>query len=198
MMHLSDDQIYDLSIKVLEEVEFTASDIQRMKHMAQCEDCYQMLCCVMAMRDVSNHLGDFLQTEETLPVQSPVRNSITAAIRVVIDSLQPILKQVNEGLECWTFCKAPVALAGVRSGRKKSAVHKLIDSDNSRTYIAYDPVKKLLVIQIDSRDCEIAPTAYLKEIGGECKRITFGHQDGLYRAELQGCLEGEYELILQK
>ena len=62
--------------------------------------------------------------------------------------------------------------------------------------MAYDPAKKLLMIQIDGRDG--LPYAGILLPNGEQREIRFVQREHLYWAEVPGLEEGEYKLLLRK
>ena len=59
MEHLTDDQIYDLAKKILNEGPFSYEDTAAMHHIADCTECYNMLMCTMALMDVTANIASF-------------------------------------------------------------------------------------------------------------------------------------------
>lgn len=194
MSHLTDDQLYDLAVKIIEEKPFTKEEILQMKHVAQCDECYDLLCCTMAMVETTQNLGSFAAVPE--PVREPVQESITAALRLVINAVQPILDQINAG--SWEFNKR-VILAGARSTKDGAAsIQKLEDIDDSQTYIAYDPEKRLLVVQLAYDPAHGTPSASILEANGTSYEITFERHGDLLCAEIYDLEEGEHSIFLEK
>ena len=200
MRHPTDDQLYDLAKKIAAEEDFSQEEKEFMRHIVDCDDCYHMICCLMAMQDAVQHISDLSQEISPAVFQVPVREKISAVIRLAVTTVNSVLDQIEDGANSWAFRRAPMALAGVRSIGKRpaNATKKLTDSGNSQTFVAYDPSKKLLMIQIDSSDCESEPYASILLPNGNKVAVTFEKREHLYWAEVQGLEDGEYELILQK
>ena len=200
MNHPSDDQLYDLAGKISVEGDLSQKEKEYMKHIAECDDCYHMICCLMAMQDVAQHIGDFSNEVSPEALQVPMRETISAVIRLAVNTVNSALDQLEAGANGWAFRRAPMALAGVRSIGKcpANATKKLTDSSNSQTFVAYDPAKKILMIQIDSADCEAEPHASILLPSGDKIEVQFEKREHLFWAEVQGLQEGEYEIVLEK
>lgn len=196
MNHPTDAQLYALAVKISVEADLSQEETEYMKHVAACDDCYHMLCCLMAMIDAAGHIGDL---SHRAALTNPAKQAVSAVIRLAVNAVNSVLDQIDAGPESWTFHRAPAALAGIRSGRKRSGspVKKLTDAGNSRTYVAYDPTRKLLVIQIDGTECR-DPYAFLILEDGTRMELTFEKHADLFRTELAGLEEGAHELFLKK
>lgn len=195
MNHLSDDQLYTMAIKVSAEADLTAEEEAALKHAAECDDCYHLLCCMMTMQHVGRNIGGFAPAA----AQVPVRETITAVLKLAVDKVNSVLEQVETAGNAWTFRKAPMLLAGARSaGGQASAARKLTDTGSARTFVAYDAAKKLLMIQVDSAACGEAPRAYLRMPDGRQREIPFEKREDLFWAQVHGLEEGSYEIILEK
>jgi hypothetical protein len=190
MKHLTDDQLYDLARKVNLDADFTPEEALALQHIADCDECYHLLCCMMAMEDVSRNIGEYAE-------KAPARARISAVIQLAVHRVNTALDQLEAG--GWTFRTAPMAMAGARSlGKRTGAVKKLTDPDNSQTFVAYDAAKQLLMIQVDSADSPEPPkaTIFLPE-GGEIA-VTFEKREHLFWAEIPGLPEGEYQIRMEK
>lgn len=195
MNHLSEDQIYDLAVKVSAEADLTPEEGRMLKHAAECDECYRLLCCMMAMVDAAEHVGELAKTS----APAPIREKISAVIRLAVDAVNSVLNQIEAGSDAWAFRRAPMALTGVRSGlRRAGAAKKLTDASNSQTFVAYDPAKKLLMIQIDSGDCDGEPKAHITVPGGERISVEFEKRENVYWAVVPDLAEGQYEITLEK
>lgn len=201
MRHPTDAQLYALAKKINGEEALSQEEKEYMGHIADCDDCYHMICCLLAMQDVAQHISDFSHEVSPEVFQVPVRERISAVIRLAVNAVSSVLDQIEKDVNAWTFRRAPTALAGgVRSVGKHpaNATKKLTDSGNSQTFVAYDPGKKLLMIQIDGTDCESEPHASVSLPNGEKLEVHFEKRAHLFWGEVQGIEEGEYELVLQK
>ena len=195
MKHLTDDQLYDLAMKVNRDADFTAGEAAALRHIADCDECYHLLCCMMAMEDVSRNIGEYITPAEA---QAPVRERLSAVLRLAVQAVNSALDQLESG--GWSFRSAPMALSGARSLGKRSAgaVKKLTDPDNSQTFVAYDAAKQLLMIQVDSADCPEPPQAAILLPDGSRIPVTFEEREHLFWAEVPGLPEGEYRILLEK
>lgn len=197
MTHLTDAQMYSLANKINLKAAFSADEIAYMDHIAKCDDCYHLLCCVMAMQDISLHLGEFAKGPLTAGATAPIQNSISAIIRLAVSKVKPLLEQVEANIASWSF-DTPLAVSGARSSRSANEIHKLEDIDNSKTFIAFDPDKKVLVIQIDGNTAEALPIVHLKMPDGSVRDISLEKKGSVLWAEVHNLPEGEYDIILKK
>jgi hypothetical protein len=199
MNHLSDEQIYSLAIKVATESDLSAEEENALKHVADCDACYRLLCCMMAMQDVAAHIGAFATDAAPATVNYSVQEKITAVLKLAVHAANSVLEQIESGTNAWAFHKAPVAFAGVRSaGKRSSPIKKLTDTSNSKNFIAYDPAKKLLMIQLDIADGVVPPQAFLKLPDGRQIDILFEKREDIFWAEVSGLENGDYEIFLKK
>lgn len=200
MRHPTDTQLNDLAKKIAAEADLSQDEREHMRHIADCDNCYRMICCLMAMQDVALHISDFAQ--EALPAvfEVPVREKISAVIRLAVTAVSSALVQIGDGLDGWAFRSVPTALQGARSAKKHpaGATKKLVDSGNSQTFVAYDPNQKLLMIQLDSKDCEAEPQAVILLPDGSEQEVAFERRENVFWAEVRDLEDGEYELILRK
>lgn len=200
MRHPTDEQLYDLAQKISADADLSQEEKKQMRHIADCDDCYHMICCLLAMQDVATHIGEFANVVSPRDIWMPIQESFSAVIRLVVKAVNSALDPLESGTNGWAFRRVPAALAGARSigNRTASAVRKLTDSHNSQTFVAYDPDKMVLVIQIDSADCEVEPHASILLPGGERIEVSFEKREHLFWAEVQGLQEGEYKILLEK
>lgn len=198
MRHPSDDQLLRLARKINAEVDCTREEAEWMRHIADCTECYRTICCMMAMQDVADHIGELAGEVSPEDLRNPVQNKISAVIRLAVETVRTVLDQTDAN--DWVFRRAPLAIAGVRSGGTApgGVTKKLADSGNSRTFVAYDPARKLLMIQIDGADCETEPRAVLVLPNGDRQDVRFEKQGQLYWAEVPDIRNGEYDLLLEK
>ena len=198
MTHLTDQQLLALAKKIIAELPFDENDIKNMKHIAQCQKCYEFLCCMMAVRDVSQHMGDFTTVSTAEELSATVSEKVTPVIRLVIDAVKPVLSQIDAQMSGWAFDR-PLALAGTRSASGQVApVAMLEDLDNSGTFVAFDPSTKTLIIQVDIREFKQRPEVYIKAADGFLQSVSFVEHSGILRAEIAGLDGTQYEIIMKK
>ncbi len=197
MTHPNDRQLLTLAKRVIDELPFDDIDIANMNHIARCQACYELLMCTMAVRDVSEHMGDFpAPAEESLG--SVLSEKITAVLRLVIDRVKPLLFQPDGALCSWSFDR-PLAMAGTRgSGEDAPSLQMLEDLDNSRSFVAYDHCSATLIVQLDAGESLQSPQASVKASDGTLIPLSFEAHSGILRAEIRDLPEDIYEIILEK
>ena len=193
MKHLTDDQIYILAQKVAAEADLTPEEAENLRHAADCDECYHLLCCMMALQDMTENIGRYAVDRGV-----PVRERISAVLRLAVRTVNTALDQLESG--GWNFRSAPMTLAGTRSAGRRAAgtVKKLADPDNSQTFVAYDAAKQLLMIQVDSADCPEPPQAAILLPDGSRIAVEFEKRAHLFWAEVPGLPEGEYRILMEK
>lgn len=197
MKHLSDEQIQMLADKIVSEDSFSRDDELAMLHIANCRECYSLLKCMMAVTEVVNHM-DVIVSLPKQQQEEVVSASSCAIIKVVVLNVSAMLEQLQAEASEWVFDK-PFALAGARSSQDKTSdVQTLEDIDNSESFVSYDPATRKLVIQIDGREMQKEPTAYLKYADGRKQHIVFEKREHIFWAEVHDLTDGEYELIIEK
>lgn len=197
MKHLTDDQIRFLAEKIVAEAKFSRDDELAMLHVANCKECYTLLQCTMAVMEVTNHIDMFVALpKEKTEVSSTSTSS--AIIKIVVLNVSAMLEQLQQETAEWVFDK-PFALAGARSGQDdRSNIQTVEDIDNSESFVSYDPESRKLAIQIDGRETDGMPKAYLKYSDGNTQTIKFKKREHIYWAEVCDLRDGEYELIIEK
>lgn len=190
MKHLSDEQILGLAETVLREAPFSPLQRRDMLHIANCEECYRLLMCTMAVMDTTAHM------EYTLPPKKHPSDS-GVVIQLVVLDMAAMLKQLDANAGEWIF-DAPLSATTRSSGAEEVTIEKLEDIDNPGTFVAYDPLKKVLEIQLNCQQFETIPKVWLKEASGNLRKIHL-NQDGMYYwAQIPGLEPGTYEIILEK
>ena len=190
MSHLSEDQIFDLGKKVLGDIRLSEDDVKMIGHIGECEECYRLLTCMMALMSVTDHMG------QALGKRIPERQKRSAKIKLTVDGDQSSMDPGGTSGRSWSF--APPSMAGSGGDRKETARTRVIeDLNNCRTFLEYDPEKRLLTIQVDGTD-GAAPKGFLRFEDGTMGKIAFEEAAYLYRAQIGNLEDGEYRLILEK
>lgn len=193
MRHLNDEQIRALAQKIVYEESFDRTDELAMRHIACCDSCYELLRCSMSVIEVTDHIDLVVcAAEEAAPAKD------SAVIKVVIVNAKAVLEQLRAQTAAWAF-DTPLQLAGSRSARDGAAdIQKLEDIENGQTYVAYDPARKLLIIQIDCGPDGAGCKASLRLPDGQLREISLERYENLLYAQISGLEEGEYQVILEK
>lgn len=198
MSHLHQDDILRLSKKILWEQPFDNKDVDDMYHISECDQCYEDLCCMLKIMDLTNHMDRYFTKGSTTPTQTQTQSTVVSAVICIsVGQISSILKQKTTKNTIWFFDPALPRL-NLRSGKTSfDSTVKLEDNDNSQTYITFDINKRLLQIRIDGR-CETdIPKAFLKEANGLVREVELKRHGLLFCGEIQNVSDGEYELILE-
>lgn len=198
MKHLADEQIRTLADKLLSGADFSRDDERAMLHIANCEVCYTLLRCTMAVMNVTNHISEAIQIPPKEQNEASGAAQSGVVIKLVVLNVVAMLEQLREETTKWVF-EPPFELAGARSaGENAPNVQTITDIDNSATFVAYDPETRRLIIQIDDQDITHELRAFLKYADGNMQNIRFEKRGNVFCAEVCGLDDGEYELIIEK
>lgn len=190
MKHLTDEQILSLAETVLQEVPFFPLQQRDMLHIANCEQCYRLLMCTMAVMDTTDHM------EHALPPKKHPSDS-GVVIQLVVLDMAAMLKQLDINAGEWVF-DAPLSATTRSSGGDEAVLEKLEDIDNPGTFVTFDPLKKVLDLQLSCEQFETAPKVWLKEANGNLREIHLNRDGVYYWAQISGLEPGTYEIILEK
>lgn len=196
MKHLVDDQILALANRIVSQEKLSKDDELAMLHISVCSECYALLKCTLAVMEVTDHIGAFVAIPKE--EDKPTTPTSSAIIKIVVLNVSAMLEQLQQETAEWVFDK-PFALTGARSGQDDhSNIQTVEDIDNSESFVSYDPESRKLVIQIDGRETDVIPKAYLKYSDGSTQAIKFEKREHIYWGEVCNLRDGEYELIIEK
>lgn len=197
MNHLNREDILRLSKKILWEKPFDDKDIDDMYHISECDQCYEDLCCMLKIMDLTNHMDRYF-AKGKIPSEQQADNSIiSAVICISISQITSNVKQKTSKNTIWFFDPAMPRL-NLRSGKTVSdTIVKLEDNDNTHSNIVFDKNKRSLQIRLDGRHETAIPKAFLRKADGTVKEIDLNNQGLFFYAEIQNMPDGEYELILE-
>jgi len=196
MSHITNDKFYHIATLLTQELAFEHEDMISMQHILSCADCSRKLKRATAIVESMDNIAIISLLAERTKKSPPASNE-KAIIQVVVLDTRSIMKQLEAATAQWLF-DVPLGIGSKRStGSDSYAVEKLEDFDNSKTFVSYDPVKKVLAIQIDGKDGKV-PSAKIKTPDGSIRSISFEKRGSVYWAEVRNLEQGEYELILEK
>lgn len=198
MNHLSDALIYALAVKVTDDAALTSVEEDALMHITECDRCYHMLRATMAMLQASRNLGNLAVRQKPAADIRPVHEPIRAVLKLAVGAVNAVLDQITTGANAWSFRSAPTLLTGVRGSRTRSPIQKLTDLQNRNNFVAYDPDRKLLMIQLDASEYSAPPEAFLTLSDGTEEDIVFERRGDVFRAEIAGLEEDDYEITLEK
>ena len=197
MNHMTRDKIYHLATLVTQELAFDESDVSNMTHIGECDECYKKLRLAMALMEAVDNIGPISLAAKQKTVVSVVEERVKAVIHLVVGKVNSLLEQFDAHSSIWTF-DAPLAMAGARSGDDECGIKKLEDVENSQTFVAYDPVNKLLAVQIDCSDGAGIPKVVIRMRDGSERHISFAKREHLLWAEVRNLDPGEYDIVIEK
>lgn len=159
MTHLSDEQIMLLAQRYLDDDVYTAEQRQWIRHIGQCDECYDAFCCAAAILAAT---GDpaFEMEEEIKPAKAAAAKkaaTVLAAFRVLREGAAEAVRLVAEQIEsalCWQFEPALSAARSVADGDEKQRLVSA-ESQNSALYLGAETLE----IQIDKREMTPLPKA---------------------------------------
>lgn len=197
MSHMTRDKIYHLATLVTQELAFNEYDVSDMTHIGECDECYKKLRLAMALMEAVDNIGPISLAKKQKSVASVVEERVRAVIHLVIGRVNSIIEQFDARTSVWTF-DAPLAMAGTRSGDDENSLKKLEDVENSQNFVAYDPVTKVLALQIDCSDGAKIPKVVIRMADGSEQEVSFTKREHLLWATVDNLTIGEYDIIIEK
>lgn len=197
MSHITNDKFYHIATLLTQELAFEQDDIVAMQHIMSCADCSRKLKRATAIVESIDNIALVSLLAEQVTKPSSAAENEKAIIQIVVLDTRSIMKQLEAATAQWLF-DAPLGIGSKRSTSSVGqSIEKLEDFDNSKTFVSYDPVKKLLAIQVDGKDGKV-PSAKIKTPDGNVRSVSFEKRGSVYWAEVRNLEQGEYELILEK
>jgi hypothetical protein len=77
-------------------------------------------------------------------------------------------------------------------------IGKLEDMENNSTFIACDPEKKLLAVQVAMEPGGVWPRGWLKRMDGKRLALEFEKRENTLWAQVSDLEPGEYEIVLER
>lgn len=195
MEHLTREQIYHLAELVTQDLAYTGSDGENMRHIGECDACFRKLRIAMALMDAVDHMDIVSLAPRT--AAAPEKSTVRAVIRLIAGKVDALLQQLDVANSSWTF-SAPLSLAAARGAGDPGTAHTLEDEEDSQTFLAYDPAAGMLAIQLVWTDAASIPRVLIRRMDGSTQRVSFSRREHLLWAEITDLADGEYEIILEK
>lgn len=186
MMHPSDERLLALAEKILRREQLSYREVLDVRHVGECDSCYELLQSMMAVIRVTDHVELALSDEK--PEEA-------AVVQITILDTGAILRQLQELAGLWRFAR-PMDHAGVRGGESVADGPAILeDIRNSENCIVYDPEEKTLTIQLSVRPGEPEPKVSLRRADGTERQIGFQREEDMLFARITDLEDGEYRLI---
>jgi hypothetical protein len=177
MNHIGYEQLYHLAELTVEDEPFSEDEVEEMRHIGDCKECYSKFCALVSLMDVTSESGylilrdmyGYKETNDSTEYAKDTDDStvytsenvwaiIEVAFQKAKDSAASMwMKQIGKIRSGLRF-ENPLAVA-VRGDLNagSTSVQKLEEIENEYTFIAYDPVSHELLIQIDTDELELEP-----------------------------------------
>lgn len=205
MKHIDFDNLYHLAELAVDDAPLEDLQIEQMKHIAECKDCYDEFCGIVAILEVTNETGmvvvrqilsNRLKTSEESVAQKVVA-VISVKAKVIRDHINVVMEQLHSDINGLCF-EAPLAMA-VRNVESDTAskISRLEDIENEKTFIVFDSELRTLYIQLDIRDlASDTPSAYLMFPNNEKKEVPLIRNGFLLKGRLDSINDIDFEIFI--
>lgn len=206
MSHLSDDEILQLAEIVDDQQIFTDSQVHMMEHLKFCGPCYEKFCGAMALFEVigDNSIVDLSDIYEMKYAKSLLRQKESKTLAVVNlirksihQKIEMVLEQVSSAEDAYRFQPSPIMATRGSLGAAGS-IYKVEDTDDERSFIAVDPNKKELLLQINTKgllDSQIK--AFLQYESGENIEIHMDSKGNYCKGKISGFPDKDAQLVIK-
>lgn len=157
MSHISKDQIIYLAGLYAEDLPYPEEEISALKHIRECEDCYNDFCCAVVAYEATTPEA----IARVLPINKAtfsLASSAKAVIRVVSEAISVTMEQIGDNLS-WLF-EPSLAFAGARGAdgtEEVSGIACLEDVNSRYTFVRFNAETGELHIQIDTEEAAMIP-----------------------------------------
>ena len=205
MKHIDFNNLYHLATLTIDDAPLDELQIEQMNHIADCKDCYDEFCSIMAILEVTNETGmiavrkilsDKLNSFEDSVVQK-VLAVISVRAKVIKEQISVIMEQLQSNINGLCF-EAPLAMA-TRNVEPDTPpkISKLEDIENEKTFILFDPARGSMYVQLDIRDLTSDTISVHLEFPNKKKREIPLTRDGyILKGELNNITDTDFEIII--
>ena len=207
MIHLDDEQIYNLAERTMQMQPYTEEEKEQMEHMKECEICYNKFCATLALEEVMDESGLFMVSEicagkKELNTISSLSDNVLAVVKVVRRKVEEKLTAVMEQMQELgdTFCfEPPLAFATRGIEDTESTFFKVEDIEDGKTFLMFDFVKNELLIQINIKDREVEEFQVSVEFeNGQKQEIPVEKKGRFVKGILQNIPEMDFQIHIKK
>lgn len=206
MSHLTFEELYRLAELTNDEYPYNEYELEEMRHLSICKECYKQFCSIAAVLAVTEGSGYIelanIKTVDSVPSKiEELSNHISAVVSIVFqkvrNSLSVAMRQIEQ-IENGFLFEAPLA-AGARGVEDHSNnLVKLEDVENDRNFIVVDPNTKELLLQIDIRDIKNRTIiAYIITESGERIDIPIEQQGTIIKGKISQIPEESIKLYIE-
>lgn len=205
MMHLTDDEIFELAQLTEDCQPYNSVHLQQMEHLRTCELCYGTFCSALAIMDVTSVCGYMvlseiygidMETEEAFPCKR-----VLAAVRIIQKKIEQsasgVIKQVEQAGAAFKFISVPsTSIRGV--GGTGSEIFKVEDVDDEKTFIVFDAGKMELMVQINRTRLEFGDVkVYICSPNSDTTEVSLQGKGRYLKGILDNIPEEDFEIRIQ-
>lgn len=160
MIHLKDEQLYNLAELTMEMLPYNEEEMEQMEHLKECEDCYNKFCCTLALLEVTEESGFFVLSEiygEAAATVSNMSKNILSVVKVIrnkLDRVSSVVMEQIEDIESVFQFEPSFAFATRGIEGENVTVSKLEDMEDEKTFLMFDGEKGELFVQINMKNIE--------------------------------------------
>lgn len=156
-MHLSYDELFDLSEASIKQEGFDDAQIAQLEHLKTCRDCYESFCLLSSLADVMSESGSYMLNKNGAisvldVVSNAIKTRILAKIQVIrnisTNAIGAVLEQIDQTAAALRFGPS-IAMATRGSGKVDSTAIRLEEFEDGKTYIVFKPDSDEVEIQIN-------------------------------------------------
>lgn len=157
MKHLTEDELFELALKVSAKEELGDLDQIELKHIQECRECYEKFCVALALCDATSDDGIAMtiKSEKVEQERQMECLRVMSVIQVMRYQMEEARSAVMEQMyrESAAISFEPAMSFAIR-GNEAPALHHLIrmeELEDEKTYVAFDAQKSELYVQLNRR-----------------------------------------------
>lgn len=203
MIHLTMDEILELASKLSSDDKMTDDEILRLKHIRECEECYEKFGIALALCDATSAEGISLVTESRRNVQNKQEEiaeplSVIKVVRQKINDVKSALMEQINDVSAMLFFEPPLALA-TRGAEDEmtSGIIRLEEIEDEKTFLAFDSQKNELFVQLSTKnllDKEIG--VYLVSEGKRIIEVPIYKEGGFIKGRVTNIPDGDFRIYI--
>ena len=205
MRHLSFEELLKLAEASVSQEGFDDIQIEQLDHLKTCRDCYESFCLLSALSDIMSESGSYMFEQAKI---SPVKENIKALKAKVLarfqvirnsvsNTLDVVMEQIDQESSSLRFGPS-LAFATRGGGKKESAVIRLEEFEDDKTYIVFKPETNELDLQINIRGMETECLhAYICFEDGEKKEISVTKRGSIIKGTMSNIPNCNFNIVIE-
>ncbi len=198
MMHLTDEQIYNLAKKTNDYISYNKEEKEQLIHMKTCADCYNSFAGILVLMEALEPDGAFkyMQQDNPLTVIEKILAVVEVTFKKIGNSVSSKMEQLPRFGRTLTF--VPGFIGNMRSVEDEDRSMQLDEIGAEKTYIFYDGKDKELFIQVDGSGMDYDSVAV--EVMFENKipvKAEMMNVNGIYSGVIRDVPEDNFRVFIQ-